>query len=200
MIRRIVGLKKFILTFVMMIMLFIPIAVSLEYTGYFNTFNMKISTPSGVSADIKWESDSGDENDSYSGGGSAALTGQNVALASDFYMFKFDQDQPRDSTTQNLIDLWQRYGEDDSIITKITPTISKLKNGDYIVSGLYNNDPSRMVKIIRTFDFNQDGQLDCYFVFTGYRTEELNQYLLNYIASSAGVTPYSVANWNPYMD
>jgi len=174
-------------------LLFIPTSIGLEYSHNFNTFSMKLSTPQGISADIKWNSDPADKDD-FDAGGSATLTGgQDMNLHAEFFVEKFVQDQSRSSTTQNLIDLWQSTGADRSI----TPTVSKLKNGDYAVSGLHNGD---IVMTMRTFDFNHDGQLDCYFIFEGYRTEGVYQDLLNYIASSANVTPYSVANWIPYSD
>jgi len=155
---------------------------------------MKLSTPSGISADIKWDSmDVKDKGQDISVGGSAMLTdGQDVNLPVDFSIKKFYHDGSRDSTTQNLIDIWRLDGD-----RNITPTIAELKNGDYVVSGLDNGID--MLRTIRTFDFNHDGQLDCYLLFLGYNSQDVYQYFLNNFATSANVMPYSVVTWNPYV-
>lgn len=189
-----------------MIFTMASISAGLIYTHYFNTFTLKLSTPPGISADIGWASDPADKEDFYDTTTGATLTDrQNLNVQVTFWMEKFASEESRASGAQNLMDLWRWHGADHSLPNKdqITPTISKLKNGDYIVSGFYNGVKSETVSqivVVRTFDFNNDGLLDCYFVFvagTIGRMSDVEEYLVNYFASSAEASPYSIANWNP---
>lgn len=205
MIRRAIELKKSISALVLLPLLIIaavPTSIGLEYSHYFNTFSMKVSTPPGISAKIDWSDDSTDPTDSVSGGSAILTDGQDVSGAVDFGIERFVQVESRDSSPQNLVSIFEEnlVAQDPNDKSAVTPTVSKLKNGDYIVSGFMRGDSSSMVEIMRTFDFNHDGQVDCYFSFDGYRNEGVYKQLYTYLASSADVTPYSVANWNPYTN
>lgn len=196
-------MKKSISALVLLPLLIIaavPTSIGLEYSHYFNTFSMKVFTPSGISAKIDWSDDSTDPTDFVSGGSAILTDGRDVSGAVDFGIGRFVQDESREASPQNLIAEFEDtiIGQDPNDKNAVTPIVSKLKNGDYIVSGFMHGDPSSMVEIMRTFDFDHDGQVDCYFSFDGYRNEGVYQHLYTYLASSAEVTPYSVADWNPY--
>jgi hypothetical protein len=197
MIWRAIELKKSILALVLLPLLIIaavPTSIGLEYNHYFNTFSMKVSTPPGISAKIDWSDDSADPTDSVSGGSAILTDGQDVSGAVDFGIERFVREESRDSSPQNLVAIFK-----ENLVAQdpATPTVFKLKNGDYIVSGFWGE---KMFEIMRTFDFDHDGQVDCYFSFDGYRNEGVYQQLYIYLASSADVSPYSTANWNPYID
>ncbi len=134
----------------------IQVTTCMEYSHLFDTWEMKFSTPQDIKADVTWrpETDAG-------GSSSILLTdGQNLYLDVDFFLNKFEEGDSRDTTPENLKKLWKF----NSLKTDKDPTISKLKNGDYVVAGPCE---SSAVSVMRTFDFDRDGQIDCYLVFMG---------------------------------
>jgi hypothetical protein len=79
--------------------------------------------------------------------------------------------------------LWATYADGDRYYT---PTISKLDNGDFLVTGLMMAKDSMITRVMRTFDFDQDEKLDYIVVWNG--NGKFDYDLLNYLASSTDVS------------
>jgi predicted Mrr-cat superfamily restriction endonuclease len=79
--------------------------------------------------------------------------------------------------------LWATYADGDRYYT---PTISKLDNGDFLVTGRMMAKDSMITRVMRTFDFNQDEKLDYIVVWNG--NGKFDYDLLNYLASTTSVS------------
>jgi hypothetical protein len=89
----------------------------------------------------------------------------------------------RASTNANLEKLWATYADDDRYFA---PTISRLDNGDFLVTGRMMSGDSMVTKAMRTFDFNRDDKIDYAVFWNGYGKFDYD--LLNYLASKTKVS------------
>ena len=123
----------------------IGIASGSQYSHSYDTFDFKVSTP--LSLDFNWGSSDGD------------MIFATLPNNEDFFVWngKFYDWEPRDTSKENLVKIWARDADENQYSE---PTITKLDNGDYVITGRMIRMSSMITRSERTFDFDGDGLLD----------------------------------------
>ena len=149
-----------------------------EYSHDYDTFKISFSTPPGVTAQVDW-------------GTGISWLATNVKLSTGeevFYWSPTKLESPESASKENLAKLW-----DDITATERSPTtITKLDNGDYLVSGRMVRLGSMFTSVLRTFDINGDGNIDATMKWNGQGKVKYDT--LNYLASTTKIN--LEPNWN----
>jgi hypothetical protein len=164
---------KIMLCMILMVSSSIAIVAGEDYSHKYDTFEIGFSTPHQTVADVQWGTEKV---------GMKILV--NLSTGERPFVFRhtlttWDSKVP---TNANLEKLWATYADGDRYYT---PTISKLDNGDFLVTGRMMAKDSMITRVMRTFDFNQDEKLDYIVVWNG--NGKFDYDLLNYLASSTNI-------------
>jgi hypothetical protein len=165
---------KIMLCMILMVSSSIAIVAGEDYSHKYDTFEIGFSTPHQTAADVQWGTEKV---------GMKILV--NLSTGERPFVFRhtlttWDSKVP---TNANLEKLWATYADGDRYYT---PTISKLDNGDFLVTGRMMAKDSMITRVMRTFDFNQDEKLDYIVVWNG--NGKFDYDLLNYLASTTSVS------------
>jgi len=163
------------LMFYMILMLASSIAIVAgeNYSHKYDTFEISFSTPRQMTADVQWGTEKA---------GMKILV--NLSTGENPFIFRhiLTTWNSRAATRANLENLWGSYASGNG---HTTPTISKLDNGDFLVTGRMMVLNSMFTRAMRTFDFNGDGRLDYIVFWNGNGNFDYD--LLNYLASTTNV-------------
>jgi hypothetical protein len=165
---------KLMLCMILMVAGLITIVAGEDYSHKYDTFEIGFSTPNQMSADVQWGTEKV---------GMKILV--NLSTGERPFVFRhtlttWDSKVPSNA---NLEKLWATYADGDR---HYEPTISKLGNGDYLVTGRMMAMDGMITRAMRTFDFDQDEKLDYIVVWNG--NGKFDYDLLNYLASTTNVS------------
>jgi hypothetical protein len=160
----------------------IGVVTGTDYSHQYDTFKMGFQTPPGITAQIDW------------GKGDSFLP-IDIKLSNGDILFpwpprQFYDWESRDVTNDNLEKIWAPGADNDQ---HSAPSVTKLDNGDYIVTGRMMRMGSMITRVTRTFDFDKDGKLDSYIQWNGQ--DKVNYDTMNYLASTTSVE-FTEPNWN----
>ena len=131
--------------------IFTSCTASAEYFSHsFDTFEFSISPPLGLGISVKgveWGSSSGWMVD--------------VDLQNDENFFvwnsKFYDWETRDTSDQNLEEIWANDADSGQ---HSTPTITRIINGQYVVTGRMIRMDKMITRSVKLYDFDEDGLVD----------------------------------------
>lgn len=165
---------KLMLGMILIVAGLITIVEGEDYCHKYDTFEIGFSTPNQISAGIQWGTEKV---------GMKILVNLSTGERPFVFRHTLTTWDSRASTNVNLEKLWATYADGDRYYE---PTISKLSNGDFLVTGRMMVMDSMFTRAMRTFDFNQDEKLDYVVVWNGNGKFDYN--LLNYLASTTNVS------------
>ena len=165
---------KLNLCMILMVASLIAIATGEDYRHKYDTFEIGFSTPNQISADAQW----GPEK-------VGMKIFVNLSTGERPFLFRHTLTtwDSRASTNANLEKLWATYADGDRYFA---PMISRLDNGDFLVTVRMMVRDSMFTRAMRTFDFNQDEKLDYIVIWNG--NGKFDYDLLNYLASTTKVS------------
>jgi hypothetical protein len=165
---------KLLLCIILMVAGLITIVAGEDYSHKYDTFEIGFSTPNQISADVQWGTEKV---------GMKILVNLSTGERPFIFRHTLATWDSRASTNANLEKLWATYADGDRYYE---PTISKLDNGDFLVTGRMMVMDNMFTRVMRTFDFNQDEKLDYVVVWNG--NGKFDYDLLNYLASTTNVS------------
>jgi hypothetical protein len=165
---------KLMLCMILMVASLITIVAGEDHSHKYDTFEIGFSTPNQISADVQWGTEKV---------GMKILVNLSTGERPFIFRHTLATWDSRASTNANLEKLWATYADGDRYYE---PTISKLDNGDFLVTGRMMVMDSMITRAMRTFDFNQDEKLDYIVVWNG--NGKFDYDLLNYLASTTNVS------------
>lgn len=157
------------------------IAAGAEYSHKYATFEISFNTLPGDTANIQW-------GDSGIGNGTANWTMKLITmdLSSGERLFILPHNpstwEKRDISDGNLEKLWN-HDADGNLYS--IPAITRLGNGDYLVTGHMMRASNYITRTMRTFDFDHDDRVDFYVLWNA--NGKANTDLLNYLAANTNV-------------
>jgi hypothetical protein len=160
---------------ILMVSGLIAIVAGEDYSHKYDTFEIGFSTPHQTAADIQWGTEKV---------GMKILVNLSTGERPFIFRHTLTTWDSKASTNANLEKLWATYADGDRYYT---PTISKLDNGDFLVTGRMMVMDSMFTRAMRTFDFDKDEKLDYIVVWNG--NGKFDYDLLNYLASTTNVKP-----------
>jgi hypothetical protein len=152
----------------------IAIAAAEDYRHKYDTFEIGFSTPNQISADVQWGTEKV---------GMKILVNLSTGERPFLFRHTLTTWDSRASSNANLEKLWATYADGDRYFA---PKISRLDNGDFLVTGRMMVRDSMFTRAMRTFDFNQDEKLDYIVIWNG--NGKFDYDLLNYLASTTKVS------------
>jgi hypothetical protein len=165
---------KQMLCMILMVASAITIVAGEDYSHKYDTFEIGFSTPHQTAADVQWGTEKA---------GMKILVNLSTGERPFIFRHVLTTWDSRASTNANLEKLWATYADGDRYYT---PTISKLDNGDLLVTGRMMARDSMITRVMRTFDFDQDEKLDYIVVWNG--NGKFDYDLLNYLATTTNVS------------
>jgi len=165
---------KLMFCMILMVASSILIVSGEDYRHKYDTFEIGFSTPNQISADVQW----GTERV-----GMKILVNLSTGERPFLFRHTLATWDSRASTNANLERIWATYADGDRYYS---PTISKLHNDDFLVTGRMMSRDSMITRAMRTFDFNQDEKLDYIVIWNG--NGKFDYDLLNYLASTTKVS------------
>jgi hypothetical protein len=168
------SIMKLMLCMILMVVSSIPIVSGEDYRHKYDTFEIGFSTTNQISADVQWGTEKV---------GMKILV--NLSTGEQPFLFRHTLTawDSRASTNANLERIWATYADGDRYYS---PTILKLHNDDFLVTGRMMSRDSMITRAMRTFDFNQDDKIDYAVFWNGYGKFDYD--LLNYLASTTKVS------------
>lgn len=159
---------------------FIGVVAGMDYSHKYDTFEISFSTPSGITAQVDW-------------GKGDSFIPINIDLSTGDTLFpwppsKIADYESHDTTNDNLAKIWSKDADNGQYSA---PTITKLDNGDYIVTGRMIRMGSMITRVTRTF--NKDGKLDAYMQWNGQGKVDYDT--MNHLATTT-VVNFTTPNWN----
>jgi hypothetical protein len=119
-----------------------------DYSHKYDTFEIGFSMPNQISADVQWGTEKV---------GMKILVNLSTVERPFVFRHTLTTWDSRSSTNANLEKLWTTYADRDRYFA---PTISRLDNGDFPVTGRMMTMDNIFTRAMRTFDFDQDEMLD----------------------------------------
>jgi hypothetical protein len=168
------SIMKLMLYMILMMASAISIVAGEDYRHKYDTFEIGFSTPHQIAADVQWGTEKV---------GMKILVNLSTGERPFVFRHTLTTWDSRSSTNANLEKLWATYADGHRYYT---PTISKLDNGDFLVTGRMIVMDSMFTRAMRTFDFDQDEKLDYIVVWNG--NGKFDYDLLNHLASTTYVS------------
>ena len=134
--------------FILAILFATLIGLATAASNSFDTFSFSFTAPSGVNTqDIMW------------GPSDGSMICVNQPDREDFFVWnsKFYDWESRDPTEEVLTKAWSEDADDGQASE---PTITKLDNGDYVITGRMIRIATMITRSLRTYDLDGDGKMD----------------------------------------
>ncbi len=176
----------------MKIMLLIILALAMaagaasgeEYSHKYAAYEISFDTMPRATANVQW-GDSGANN----GTDNVTIKLITIVLSSGESFFVLPHSlftwQSRDISENNLEKLW--HNDADGNLYSV-PTITRLGNGDYLVTGHMVRASDYITRTMRSFDFDHDGRIDFYVHWNANGKADTD--LMNYLAANTNVNLY----------
>ncbi len=157
------------------------IAASAEYSHKYDTFKISFDTLPGDTANIQW-GDSGADNTTANT--TFHLITMYLSTGESLFVIPHNPSmwERRDTSENNLEKLWN-HDADGTMYS--VPTITRLGNGDYLVTGHMMRASEYITRTFRSFDFDKDGRIDFYVLWNGFGKVDTDR--LNYLATNTNV-------------
>jgi hypothetical protein len=155
----------------------IAIVAGEHYSHKYDTFEISFQTPNQIAADVQWSTEKV---------GMKILVNLSTGERPFIFRHTLATWDSKASTNANLEKLWAIYADGNRYYA---PTISRLDDGDFLVTGRMMSRDSMFTRAMRTFDFDGDEKLDYIVVWNG--NGKFDYDLLNHLASSTNISPIS---------
>lgn len=175
-----VFVKALVLCAILALVAFNGIAAGGDYSHKYGTFEISFSTPSGITAQVDWR-----EGESFVPIGIDLSTGDSLFP---WPPLKIADYESNDATNDNLVKIWSKDADNGQYSA---PTITKLDNSDYIVTGRMIRMGNMITRVTRTF--NKDGKLESYMQWNGQGKVDYDT--MNYLATTT-VVNFTTSDWN----
>ena len=172
---------KIMLYMIFVLAVTVGIVTGEEYSHRYGTFEISFATLPGDTANVQW-GDGGANN------GTTNMTSNLITmkLSTGESLFVIPHSPStwdrRDISENNLERLWSHDADGDLYSV---PTITRLGDGDYLVTGHMMFASRYITRTFRSFDFNHDGMIDFYVLWNA--NGKVDTDMMNYMAANTNV-------------
>jgi len=152
-----------------------------EYSHRYSTFEISFSTLPGDIANVQW-GDGGANNGTTNT--TCSLITMELSSGESLFVIPHSPStwEHRDISENNLESLWN-HDADGNLYS--VPTITRLGNGDYLVTGHMMRASMYITRTLRSFDFNHDGMIDFYVLWNANGKADTD--IMNYLAANTNI-------------
>ena len=152
-----------------------------EYSHKYSTFEISFVTLPGDTANVLW-GDGGANNGTLNMTSDLITVNLNTGESLFVIPHNLSTWEGRDTSENNLVRLWS-HDADGNLYS--VPTITRLGNGDYLVTGHMMRASTYITRTFRSFDFDHDGMIDFYVLWNEDGKADTD--MMNYLAANTNV-------------